>query len=228
MGIITRAYHVGRSYTNSAVAWVASPGRTLQLLVQDMEDVLQKARSSAVKTIVERKHFERRVATLKSETEAWQQRAEVAVLNDRDDLATEALQAKARCAAMLVSAEAQLSSVSAALARHEEDMERLQVRLYEARTRERALRSLRRTAESRLWLRRKSLDHHISAGLAQFERIEDMLSEMEGTIESYDVGRGHELKTTLGQLAIASAVKNELADIRNRLDNKVSLIPGKA
>jgi phage shock protein A len=228
MGIITRAYHVGRSYVNSVVAWVASPDRTLQLLVQDMEDVLQKARSSAVKTIVERKHFERRVAALKSEIEAWQQRAEVAVLNDRDDLATEALQAKARCAAMMISAEAQLSSVSAALARHEEDMEHLQVRLHEARARERALRSLRRTAESRLWLRRKSLDHHISASLAQFERIEDTLNEMEGTIESYQVGQSHELKTTLGQLAIASAVKNELADIRHRLDNQVSLIPGKA
>ena len=228
MGIITRAYHVGRSYVNSVVAWVASPDRTLQLLVQDMEDVLQKARSSAVKTIVERKHFERRVAALKSEIEAWQQRAEVAVLNDRDDLATEALQAKARCAAMMVSAEAQLSSVSTALTRHEEDMERLQVRLHEARARERALRSLRRTAESRLWLRRKSLDHHISASLAQFERIEDTLNEMEGTIESYEVGRSHELKTTLGQLAITSAVKSELADMRHRLDNQVSLIPGKA
>jgi PspA/IM30 family len=150
MGIITRAYHVGRSYVNSVVAWMASLDRTLQLLVQDMEEVPQKARSSAAKAIVERKHLERRVAVLKSEIEAWRQRTEVAVLNDRDDLATEVLQAKARCAAMLVSAEAQLSSVSAVLVRHEEDMERRQVRLDEARASERALRSLRRTAESRI------------------------------------------------------------------------------
>lgn len=224
MGIISRAVHVGRSYLNGVVGWTVSPQRSLRLLVQDMEDVLQKARAAAVKTIAERKELERRAEGLRADIEGWQQKAEAAVLHDRDDLATEALEAKARSVTMLTVVERQLSQIAAALARQDEDMERLSARLQDAKLRERSLRSLHRIGETRLGLRRKTFDERVGLALSQFDRIEGTLDEMEGKIESYDLGRTRQLRVTLGQLAISTSVKDELADLRARLGNRVPLI----
>jgi phage shock protein A len=193
-----------------------------------MEDVLQKARASAIKTIAERKELERRVGSLQADVQGWQQKAEVALLNGRDDLATEALEAKARTVAMLMTVERQLQFISTALARQDEDMEQLSARLHEAKVRERSLRSLHRIGESRLGLRKKTFDERVGHALVHFDRIEGALDEMEGKIESYDLGRTRELRTTLGHLAITTSVQDELADMRARLGNRVPLISTKA
>jgi phage shock protein A len=223
MGILSRSKDVVRSYLNAWVARAGNPQKILRLIIQDMEDTLIKVRASSVQTIAERKDLERRVMAQKESVDEWQRKAEVAVMNGRDDLANAALQAKVASQKIVTSLEKQLSILITSLARQSDDLERLQARLQDAKMRERTIGSLHTTARSRLQLRRKLFDHRLSNALARFEQLENHLNQLEGKVESYDLGQTRTLADTLGQLAIESSVSTELAELKLRLGNQIAL-----
>jgi phage shock protein A len=227
MGILARLKDVIRSQLNAAVARAGNPQKILRLIIQDMEDMLVKVRASSVQTIADRRDLERRILQLRDTVEEWKQKAEIAVLNGRDDLANAALQAKVSNLKMLESLEKQLAVLVAALLRQSEDMEKLQVRLQDAKVRERTIGSLHTTARTRLKLRKKLFDNRLNNALARFEQLESTLNQIEGKVESYDLGQTRSLNENLGQLAIESAVTRELADIKMRLGNQIMLAPSK-
>lgn len=228
MGIFSRLTDVIRSHLNAAVARVGNPQKILRLIIQDMEDTLVKVRASSVQTIAERKDLERRILQLRDTVEEWKEKAEVAVVRGRDDLANAALQAKASNARMLDGLEKQHRILVESLARQSEDMEKLQLRLQDAKVRERTIGSLHTTARTRLKLRKKLFDYRLNNALARFEHLDSTLNQIEGKVDSYDLGQTRSLSETLGQLAIESSVNNELAELKVRLGNQVMLAHSKA
>ncbi|MCW5625496.1 MAG: PspA/IM30 family protein [Burkholderiales bacterium] len=208
-----------RSHLNSAVLRLSNPEKMMRLLIQDMEDTLGKVRVSAVRAIAERRELERRIGHTKEEIDSWAHKAEVAVLKDRNDLAVAALQAKARSTLMLQTLEQQLATLSHSLLQQNADMEKLQARLQEAKARERTVSTLHGTAKSRLKMRRHLFDHRVDNALLQFERLENCLDDIEGKVESYDLGQNRQLSEALGQLTIESTSTTELAELQLRLAN---------
>jgi phage shock protein A len=228
MGIFSRFKDVIRSQLNAAVARAGNPQKILRLIIQDMEDTLVKVRASSVQTIAERRDLERRILQLRDTVEEWKQKAEIAVVNGRDDLANAALQAKISNLRMIEMLEKQLAVMVASLSRQSEDMEKLQVRLQDAKVRERTIGSLHTTARMRLKLRKRLFDNRLNNALARFEQLESTLNQIEGKVESYDLGQTRSLSENLGQLAIESTVTRELADMKTRLGNQIMLAPSKA
>jgi phage shock protein A len=228
MGIFSRLNDVIRSYLNAAVTRAGNPQKILRLIIQDMEDTLVKVRASSVQTIAERRDLERRILQLRDTVEEWKEKAEVAVVRGRDDLANAALQAKASNIRMLDGLEKQHRVLVDSLERQGEDMQKLQLRLQDAKVRERTIGSLHTTARTRLKLRKKLFDHRLNNALARFEHLDSTLNQIEGKVESYDLGQTRSLSETLGQLAIESSVSSELAELKVRLGNQVVLAHSKA
>jgi phage shock protein A len=228
MGIFSRFKDVIRSHLNAAVARAGNPQKILRLIIQDMEDTLVKVRASSVQTIAERRDLERRILQLRDTVEEWKQKAEIAVVNGRDDLANAALQARISNLRMIETLEKQLALLVGSLSRQGEDMEKLQLRLQDAKVRERTIGSLHTTARMRLKLRKRLFDNRLNNALARFEQLESTLNQIEGKVESYDLGQTRSLTENLGQLAIESTVTRELADMKTRLGNQVMLAPSKA
>jgi phage shock protein A len=228
MGIISRCTDVVRSNLNAMVAWAGNPQKILRLIIQDMEDTLVKVRSAAVQGIAERKDLERRIEQVRDNMEEWQNKAELAVIKGRDDLANAALQAKLASQRTLRTLEKQLAIITNSLELQSEDMARLQVRLQDAKARERTIGALHRTTRARLKLRRRLFDRRLSNALARFEQLENSLDEIEGKVESYDLGQTRTVRDAIGQLAIESSVSDELAELKMRLSNQIALAPTKA
>jgi phage shock protein A len=228
MGILSRLKDVIRSQLNAAVARAGNPQKILRLIIQDMEDTLVKVRASSVQTIADRRDLERRIIQLRETVQEWTQKAEIAVVNGRDDLANAALQAKVSNLKMLDALDKQLAVLVEALSRQSEDMERLQLRLQDAKVRERTIGSLHTTARTRLKLRKKLFDNRLNNALTRFEQLECTLNQIEGRVESYDMGQTRNLSENLGQFAIESAVTRELADMKTRLGNQIMLASSKA
>jgi phage shock protein A len=228
MGILSRFKDVIRSQLNAAIARAGNPQKILRLIIQDMEDTLVKVRASSVQTIAERRDLERRILQLRDNVEEWKQKAEIAVVNGRDDLANAALQAKVSNLRIIEALDKQLAALVASLSLQSEDLEKLQLRLQDAKVRERTIGSLHTTARTRLKLRKKLFDNRLNNALARFEQLESTLNQIEGKVESYDLGQTRSLSENLGQLAIESAVTRELADMKARLGNQIMLAPGKA
>ncbi len=221
MGIFSRLADIVNSNLNAILDRAQDPEKIIRLIIQEMEDTLVEVRSSAVRTIAEKKEMERRLEALKREQEEWQRRAELAVTKDREDLAKGALLAKARVAAAVEAIDRQRRQIEDALARQNEDIAKLQAKLADAKARERAIVARQKTAAGRLKLRARLYDERITDAFARFEQVERALDEAEGKVEAYDLGRKDALGDELAGIEAASEVEDELKALKARLGNRI-------
>ncbi len=178
-------------------------------------------RSSAVRTIAEKKEVERRLAGARREQEEWQRRAELAVTKDREDLAKGALLAKARVAEAGAALDGQRRQIEESLGKQNEDIAKLQAKLADAKAREQVIATRQKTAANRIKLRTRLHDERITDAFARFEQVERALDEMEGKVEVFDLGRKPTLAETFAGLEAEDGVDEELKALKERLGNRI-------
>ncbi len=227
MGIFSRLADIVNSNINAILDRAEDPEKIIRLIIQEMEDTLVEVRSSAVRTIAEKKEIERRTLTLKRELEEWQRRAELALTKDREDLAKGALMAKARVAEALQSLETQHAQIEDALAKQNEDIAKLQAKLVDAKAREKTIVARQKTAAARLKVRTRLYDERITDAFARFEQVERALDEIEGKVEAYDLGRKKTLGEEIQGLEAESGVEDELKALKERLGNRLRPEPAR-
>jgi phage shock protein A len=221
MGIFSRLADIVNSNINAILDRAEDPEKLIRLIIQEMEDTLVEVRSSAVRTIAEKKEIERRLATLEREQEEWQRRAELAVTKGREDLAKGALLAKTRVAQGLAALQHQRQQIEDALAKQNEDIGKLQAKLADAKAREKAIAARQKTAVNRIKLRTRLYDERITDAFARFEHVERALDQMEGKVEAFDLGRKPSLAEELAGLEAETSVDEELKALKERLGNRV-------
>jgi phage shock protein A len=221
MGIFSRLADIVNSNINAILDRAEDPEKIIRLIIQEMEDTLVEVRSSAVRTIAEKKELERRLAALQREAEEWQRRAELALTKGRDDLAKGALLAKARVAEAARSLETQLAQLADGLEKQNEDISKLQAKLADAKAREKSIAARHKTAAAWLKVRTKLYDERIADAFARFEQVERTLDHLEGKVEAYDIGRKKSLSEELAGLEAENGVDEELAALKARLGNRL-------
>jgi phage shock protein A len=221
MGIFSRLADIVNSNINAILDRAVDPEKIIRLIIQEMEDTLVEVRSSAVRTIAEKKEIERRVGGLEREQEEWQRRAELAITKGREDLAKGALLAKARVAEALASFRQQRQQIEDALAQQNADIAKLQAKLADAKMREKAIATRQKTAVNRIRLRTHLYDERITDAFARFEQVERALDEIEGKVEAFDLGREKTLAGELAGLEAESGIEEELKALKERLGNRI-------
>jgi Phage shock protein A (IM30), suppresses sigma54-dependent transcription len=139
MGIFSRLSDIVNSNLNALLDRAEDPQKVIRLVIQEMEDTLVEVRSAAVRLIAERREGERRIVALTRDRDEWQRKAEFAVQRGREDLAKAALLAKSRAAQAIAEAQTQIDAVQAAIAQQNEDVGKLQAKLDDAKSREKAI-----------------------------------------------------------------------------------------
>jgi phage shock protein A len=221
MGIFSRLADIVNSNINAILDRAEDPEKIIRLIIQEMEDTLVEVRSSAVRAIAEKKEVERRAAALEREQEEWQRRAELAVTKGREDLAKAALLAKARVAEALASLKRHQAQIEEALQKQNDDIAKLQAKLADAKAREKSIAARHKSAANRYKLRSKLYDERITDAFARFEQVERALDEMEGKVESFDLGRKKTLGDELAGLEAEHGVDEELKALKERLGNRI-------
>jgi len=230
MGIFSRLADIVNSNLNALLASAEDPEKIIRLIIQEMEDTLVEVRSSAVRTIAERRELERRAEALRREEADWQAKAELALTRGREDLARGALLARGHRAQARASVEQQVAVIVGALAQQNEDIAKLQSKLADAKAREQSYAARRNTANNRLKVRERLHDDRIGDAFFRFEQAERALDQMEGKVESYDLGMGAggrtpgrspTLEEELAGLEADASVNDELAALKARLGNRL-------
>jgi phage shock protein A len=221
MGVFSRLTDIVNSNINAILDRAEDPEKIIRLIIQEMEDTLVEVRSSAVRTIAEKKELERRIEAMRRDHDEWQRKAEFALFKEREDLAKAALLAKSRIAENLKLQERQFAQIEDALARQNEDVGKLEAKLKDAKTREKAIVARQKSATSRLKVRAKLYDERVGDAFARFEQVERALDELEGKVEAYDLGRKKTLTDELSELEANGAVEQELAELKQRLGNRL-------
>jgi len=216
MGIFSRFTDIVNSNITAILDRAEDPGKLVRLMIQEMEATLVEVRSAAARAIADKKEVTRAAQRLEAEAADWQARAELAIDKGRDDLAKAALAEKSRVGTMAAGLNTQRESIEEGLEQLNADIARLEEKLADAKARQQAILARHHTATHRLGVRRKIHDYRIEDALSRFEHFERRMEDLEGHVESYDLGAKQALRTELSELESAEAVERELQALKDR------------
>ena len=94
MGIISRLFNLFRANANDMLDKAEDPEKMLQQMLSDLEVQKQKAKKQMTEALALQKRLERDTEKEHKEAGKWEQKAILAVQNEKDDLAKEALTRK--------------------------------------------------------------------------------------------------------------------------------------
>jgi phage shock protein A len=217
MGIFSRLSDIVNANLNALLDRAEDPEKMAKLMIQEMEDTLVEVRSAAVKNISEKKEIQRRLEQLAAAEADWAEKAEFAIGKGRDDLAKGALLAKRKLAESANGLRGELVAVEDALARHDEDLARLQSKLQEAKTKQKALLIRLNAAQKRVQVRRTLADGRVDDALARYETLHQKIDELEGRAEVYDMGQVKTLEQEFANLEAETGLDAELDALKEKL-----------
>ncbi len=217
MGIFTRFSDIVNSNINAILDKAEDPEKIVRLMIQEMEDTLVEVRSAAARSIADKKDLNRKIERLDRERSDWDDRAELAIRKGREDLAKAALVEKSRVSGAVDVLKEDYLAVDEGLAKLNEDIARLEAKLEDAKTRQKALLARHKTANSRLAARKKIHDYKIDDAMVRFEAYTRRIDDVEGRVEAYDLGLPKDLNHEFAGLESEESVNKELDALKARI-----------
>ncbi len=215
MGIFSRFSDIVNSNINAILDKAEDPEKIVRLMIQEMEDTLVEVRSAAARAIADKKEISRKLEALEREAQDWQDKAELALDKDREDLAKAALAEKALVTRTAEGVRAQRDAVDEGLERLSSDIASLEAKLADAKARQQAILVRHEAASKRFEVRKRLHDYRVDDALVRFERFERRIDGLEGHVESYDLGK-KDLAQEFAELESAEAVQEELRELKSR------------
>ena len=94
MGILTRIFNLFRATTSDLLDKAEDPEKMIKQMISDLEAQKKKAKEQMTEALALQKRLERDTEKEHQEANKWEQKAILAVQNEKDDLAKEALTRK--------------------------------------------------------------------------------------------------------------------------------------
>lgn len=216
MSVFSRMTDIVNSNLNALLDKAEDPEKMVRLIIGEMEETLVEVRSTSARAIADRKELTRRHEQLRDEAAEWERKAELAISKDRDDLARAALVEKSKADEVAESVAADLEVLDGTLAKLNDDIGALQSKIKDAKARQNAIIIRGQAAKVRLGVRRQLSDHNIDDAMIRFDQYERKMDDLEGQIESYDLGK-RTLNDEIEQLEVDESVDEELKQLKERV-----------
>lgn len=220
MGIFSRLGDIISANMNDILDRAEDPAKMIRLIIMEMEETLVEVRASAARTIADQKEARRNLQRLDAAQASWAEKAELALSKDREDLAKAALVEKQKLSQMCLQIEQDMHLMDEALIKHEEDIQKLEAKLREARVRQTSILNRLETLENRSRMRRMISSPRIDEAFQKFELMERRVDLAEGRVESYDLGRTRTLEEEFAELKANDEVEAELAALKAKVEDK--------
>lgn len=220
MGIFSRMTDIINSNLSALLDKAEDPEKMIRLIIQEMEDTLVEVRSSSARVLAERKAATRRLELVRADIEAWEDKAKLALGKGREDLARAALQEKQLLGEELTAVEAELEATDEHIGQLNEEIGQLQQKLSDARARQKAMLMRSQTVESRIRVKRQIQREALDDAFQRFERFERRMDNLEGQLESMDLGREApaDLAAEIDALAEDERINDELERLKRELE----------
>jgi phage shock protein A len=217
MSIFSRLSDIINANINSLLEKAEDPEKIIRLMIQEMEDTLVEIRSAAAKCIADRKGHKRHIAYLEKEQKEWERRAELAVRNDREDLARAALAEKQDITDRIESLQNDMRSLDAQYEKFSQDIAKLQSKLSDAKKRQRSILIRHKTATTQLAARKHIHDDKIDEMLFRFESAERKIERVESEGEAIGLGRRQNLAGEIEGLEGDERVEEALQKLKSKV-----------
>jgi phage shock protein A len=216
MGIFSRFTDIINSNINNLLDKAEDPAKMVRLIIQEMEDTLVEVRSSSAKTLADKKELTRQVTRLEKEALQWQEKAELALSKDREDLARAALVEKKKSSESAQALLEELTHTDEHISKLQNEISQLQDKLTDAKARQKAILVREQSASSRLKIKENIHSNRVNDALNRFDHYERKIDSIEAEVESYDMA-GRSLADEIDDLASDAKVDDELAQLKAKL-----------
>ncbi len=220
MGIFSRTRDIIAANFNDLLEKADDPSKMIRMIIMEMEETLVEVRASAARTIADQKEMGRHVAKLDRLQADWSEKAQLALSKDREDLARAALVEKKKAADMGVQLQAEIGVLDDAMRAYEIDIEKLQTRLREARSRQTAIAARLESAENRVRLRTLLASERVDEAMARFDQLERRVDYAEGRADALSLADGSAkpgLADEIAALAGQDKIDEELEAMKRAL-----------
>lgn len=217
MSIFSRLSDIINSNISSLLDKAENPEKMIRMVIQEMEETLVEVRSGTAKVIAEKKTLERRAQQLHRQADSWQEKAELAMSRDREDLAKAALVEKSAVTNTIAALESELQKLDETLEKLSGEIEQLQSKLNDARARQKTIVMRSTATQSRVDVSRQLHSYNIDNAMSKFEYYEKKIDLMEGQVDSFNLERKG-LDNEFEELARQEKIEQELQAIKSKLN----------
>ncbi|WP_339706098.1 phage shock protein PspA [uncultured Sphingosinicella sp.] len=220
MGIFSRTRDIIAANVTDLLDRAEDPAKMIRMIIMEMEETLVEVRASAARTIADQKEMRRTIMKLDQAQATWAEKAELALSKGREDLAKAALLEKQKMSGSGAQLQAEVDLLDEQLSHYEGDIQKLESKLREARTRQSALLSRLETANNRVRMRSLLRGPKVDEAFSRFEVLERRVDYAEGQVDALALGETRSLEMQIADLRTDDAVEAELAALKSRMAQK--------
>jgi phage shock protein A len=225
MGIFSRTRDIIAANFNDMLDKADDPQKMIRMIILEMEETLVEVRASAARTIADQKEMHRHTVKLDKLQADWGEKAQLAVSKDREDLARAALVEKKKASDMSEQLKQEIAVLDDALRAYEQDIQKLQNRLREARSRQTAIAARLESAENRVKLRSLMTNERVDDALSRFDQLERRVDYAEGRADALNIADQSDkpsLSDEIAALEGADAIDDELEQMKKALGKGIA------
>lgn len=219
MGIFSRFSDIVNSNINAILDKAEDPQKMVRLIIQEMEDTLVEVRSTSARLLAEKKDVQRQQQRAEHEVLDWENKAELALSKEREDLAKQALIEKQKAQQVVDSLQHEIDRVNESLDKLNDEIAQLQEKLADAKARQKTILMRQKTATSRLAVKQQVDSNKVNDAMEKFDRYESKIDDIEAQVESYDLGK-RTLRDEFAELENEGKVNDELEALKARMKTK--------
>ena len=213
MGIFSRTRDIIAANFSDLLEKAEDPAKMIRMIILEMEETLVEVRASAARTIADQKEMRRHVAKLDRLQADWAEKAQLALSKDREDLARAALVEKRKAGDMAEQLQGEITVLEDSLSAYEQDIDKLQTRLREARSRQTAIAARLESAENRIRLRTLLASERVDEAMARFDALERRVDYAEGRADALSLADGSSAPNLADQITALAATDKVDAEL---------------
>jgi phage shock protein A len=217
MGIFTRFRDIVSSNISAMLDKAEDPEKLINLMIREMEDTLVEIKASCAGVMANAKKIQRQMEESSFRAGKWQDKAELAVSKNRDDLAREALMEKRRFSELTSSLERELTEHNALIDQYHADIQQLEDKLRSAREKQRILVQRHNHARDKKRAQEEIRRMDSADAVVKFEEMENRIERMEAEADLVNMAGKPALDADFEQLVVDEDIEKELQRLKSSM-----------